>query len=176
MRCSLWIGVKLELLEFKNRQMEMPTFTLMKDQALTKVIQMFPPKRFILFAWPCRTAGRRVLRGSNGRPLCSTYAVRMAGRRVLRGSNGDRLRRTAGRRVLRGLNGRLRNGGNIWMALVTAWSFISVKVGISIWRFLNFNSSRNCKNGGFCSFRVPWNQFHVKSEWQKNPDFPHCEW
>ena len=33
----------LELLKFKNRQMEMPTFTLMKDQAVTKAIQMFPP-------------------------------------------------------------------------------------------------------------------------------------
>lgn len=43
-------GWKLEPLQNKYRQMKMPSFTLMKDQALTKVIQMFPPKRFILIA------------------------------------------------------------------------------------------------------------------------------
>ena len=44
----------LELLKFKNRQMEMPTFTLMKDQAVTKAIQMFPP-----FLSRVEHAGRR---------------------------------------------------------------------------------------------------------------------
>ena len=34
----------LEPLQIKNRQMKIPTFTLMKDLALTKFIQMFPPK------------------------------------------------------------------------------------------------------------------------------------
>ena len=39
----------LEPLQNKNRQMKMPTFRLMKDQAVTKTIQMFPPCRFIEF-------------------------------------------------------------------------------------------------------------------------------
>ena len=35
----------LEPLQFKNRQMKMPTFKLMTNQAVTKAIQMFPPCR-----------------------------------------------------------------------------------------------------------------------------------
>ena len=52
----------LELLKFKNRQMEMPTFTLMKDQAVTRAIQMFPPFLSQPFK-PRRTRRPAVLRG-----------------------------------------------------------------------------------------------------------------
>ena len=34
----------LELLKIKNRQMNITNLVLMKNQAVTKVIQMFPPK------------------------------------------------------------------------------------------------------------------------------------
>ena len=68
----MYYRILLELLKFKNRQMEMPTFTLMKDQAVTRAIQMFPP-----FLSRVEHAGRpfyAVYRRSNrvehnGRPL-----------------------------------------------------------------------------------------------------------
>ena len=65
----------LEPLQFKNRQMKMPTFRIMTNQAVTKVIQMFPPKIFILI--------RSIIHLAVLRSLTAGWPV------VLRGSNGD---------------------------------------------------------------------------------------
>jgi len=95
-------GKVLELLKFKNRQMNITNLVLLKNQAVTKVIQMFPPKP--------RPGGVNAVRTAAGRRF---YAECQ--------QNG---------------------GGNIWMALVTAWFFISTKLVIFIWRFLICNGSR----------------------------------
>ena len=41
---TMKVHVNLELLKIKNRQMNITNLVLMKNQAVTKVIQMFPPK------------------------------------------------------------------------------------------------------------------------------------
>ena len=105
---QLWTLVKLkghwkvlELLKIKNRQMNITNLVLMKNQAVTKVIQMFPPKP--------------------------------------RPGGGNAVQTAAGRRFY--ANCQQNGGGNIWMALVTAWFFISTKLVIFIWRFLICNGS-----------------------------------
>ena len=111
----------LEPLQNKNRQMKMPTFRLMKDQALTKLIQMFPPK-------PRRIDGRRPVstqfeRRSASMKLRRTRPAFYAVRRrvcyrvdrppasVLRSSNGEcETAQNAGRRPQNSIK---RHGGNI---------------------------------------------------------------
>ena len=48
---TILASITLEPLQNKNRQMNITNLRLMKNQAVTKVIQMFPPK-------PRRTDGR----------------------------------------------------------------------------------------------------------------------
>ena len=109
---NLWSD--LEPLKNKNRQMNITNLVLMKNQAVTKVIQMFPPKPRGLV------------------PAASTQFWRPP-------AGVNEVRTAASRRFY--AECQQNGGGNIWMDLVTAWFFINTKLAIFIWRFLICNGS-----------------------------------